>query len=164
MFQKIWYRKFLCIRGEGASRYCRKFFVSQGRNEKFCKETFVCIRNFLVRKKLWRRKGYHDFPSKFFCPTVPKNFVREQFCVSKKFWYRRFSCIGGGHHGLVENFLFHSAKKIRRGTLLCIRNFLEWKKNYGHARCITISSNFYFSQYPNSSKGKTSWFQKNSGL
>ena len=25
--------------------------------------------------------GYHDFPSKVFCPTVPKNFVEEPFSV-----------------------------------------------------------------------------------
>ena len=28
----------------------------------------------------------------------------------------------------VENLLFHSTEKIRRGTLLCFRKFLEWKK------------------------------------
>ena len=36
-----------------------------------------------------------------------------------------------GHHGLVENFLFHSAEKIRRGTLLCFKNF--W---YRRCSCI----------------------------
>ena len=31
-------------------------------------------------------KGYHDFPLKKFCLTVPKNFVEEPFCVSENFW------------------------------------------------------------------------------
>ena len=30
-------------------------------------------------------KGYHDFPLKKFCLTVPKNFVEEPFCVSENF-------------------------------------------------------------------------------
>ena len=32
---------------------------------------------------------YHNFLSKTFRLTVPKNFVREPFCVSKIFWNRR---------------------------------------------------------------------------
>ena len=34
--------------------------------------------------KIWIRGGrqYQDFPSKYFCPTVPKEFVREPFRVS----------------------------------------------------------------------------------
>ena len=28
-------------------------------------------------------KGYHDFPLKIFCLTVPNNFVEEPFCVSE---------------------------------------------------------------------------------
>ena len=34
-------------------------------------------------------KGYHDFPLKNCCLTVPKNFVEEPFCVSENFWYRK---------------------------------------------------------------------------
>ena len=34
-------------------------------------------------------KGYHDFPLKNFCLTVPKNFVEEPFCVSENLWYRK---------------------------------------------------------------------------
>ena len=32
-------------------------------------------------------KGYHDFPLKNFCLTVPKNFVEEPFCVFENFLY-----------------------------------------------------------------------------
>ena len=28
-------------------------------------------------------KGYHDYPGKNFCLTVPKNFVEKPFCVQK---------------------------------------------------------------------------------
>ena len=31
-------------------------------------------------------KGYHDFPLKNFCLTVPRKFVEEPFCVSQNFW------------------------------------------------------------------------------
>ena len=65
-------------------------------------------------------KGYHDFPLKNFCLTVPKNFVEEPFFVSQNFWYRRNSWIRGGeyHDFLSKFFLSHSAEKFRRGTLL----------------------------------------------
>ena len=47
-------------------------------------------------EKNWIRgggKGYQDFPSKFFCLTVPKNFVGEPFSVAliagtEKIWIR----------------------------------------------------------------------------
>ena len=41
-------------------------------------------------------KGYHDFPLENFCLTVPKNFVKEPFCVSEKFWYRKLLGIREG--------------------------------------------------------------------
>ena len=31
-------------------------------------------------------KGYHDYPMKNFCVTVPKTFIEEPFCVSENFW------------------------------------------------------------------------------
>ena len=40
-----------------------------------------------------QKRGYHVFPLKLFCPTVPKNFVGQSFGVSlissiKKVWIR----------------------------------------------------------------------------
>ena len=87
-----------------------------------------CIRKFRVSNFFCMKRGYHDFLSKIFCLTVPKNFVGEPFCVSKKFWYRKLPCIGGGHHGFVENFWSHRTQKLRKGFFLCFRNFLAWKK------------------------------------
>ena len=74
-------------------------------------------------------RGYHDFLSKKFCLTVPKNFVGEPFCVSKNFWYRKILCMRGGHQGLVENFLFHRTENLRKRSLVRLRYFLVWKKN-----------------------------------
>ena len=51
----------------------------------------MCFRNFLVRKKIWIRRGCHVFPSKSFCPKLPKNIVRAPSCVSKLFWYQKSS-------------------------------------------------------------------------
>ena len=35
----------------------------------------------IIEKVFCMRRGYHDFVSKIFCPTVPKNFVEEPFCA-----------------------------------------------------------------------------------
>ena len=116
------------MQNRGYLDFRSKFFVSQYR--KILLEQFVVSENFGYRKKFCIG-GYHDFLSKIFCLTVPKNFVGEPFCASKKFWYRKVLCIGGGHHGLVENFLSHRTEKLRKGSLLCFRNFLVRKKIYG---------------------------------
>ena len=39
-----------------------------------------------------REGGIHDYPSKTFCLTVPKNFVEEPICVSEIFGYRKILC------------------------------------------------------------------------
>ena len=54
---------------------------------------------------------YHDFPSKSFCLTAPKYFIGEHFGVSENFFNRKFSCIGGGHHGFVEIFCLTGPKR-----------------------------------------------------
>ena len=75
-------------------------------------------------EKVWiRRWEYQDFPSRKFCLTVPKTYVVESFTValffgSEKVWIR-----GGESRYSAENFLSHSAGKIRRGILYCCINF-----------------------------------------
>ena len=76
-------------------------------------------------------KGYHSFPLKIFCLTVPKNFVEEPFCVSENFWYRKM--LGIRERGRVSQFsvkivLSDSAEKLRRGYLLCFIKYLVTKK------------------------------------
>ena len=70
-------------------------------------------------------KGYHDFPLKIFRLTVPKNFVKEPFCVSENFWYRKMLRIreGAGITIFGQIVLSHSTESFRRGTLLCFKNF-----------------------------------------
>ena len=71
--------------------------------------------------KVWIRGGggrqYQDFPSKIFCLTVPKDFVREPFRVSLISGMEKIFCFGGLCHDIrfsVASFLSHSAEKIRR--------------------------------------------------
>ena len=48
-------------------------------------------------EKVWIREvGSITIFRRSFCLTVPKNFIGEHFGVSEKFFYRKFSCIGGG--------------------------------------------------------------------
>ena len=56
-----------------------------------------------------------QFSVNFFSLAVPKNFVGEHFCVSKKFWCQIFS---------VEAFMSRSTKRLRWGTLLSFTKFL----------------------------------------
>ena len=59
---------------------------------------------------------YQDFPSKLFCLTVPKEFVREPFRVSLISGMEKIFASEGyvTIFDLLSNFFFHSAKKVRR--------------------------------------------------
>ena len=65
------------------SRFSVENFLSHSA-EKFRRGTLVCFRKFMVSKNVKGKRGggHHDFPSKTFCLTVPKNFVGEPFSVS----------------------------------------------------------------------------------
>ena len=79
-------------------------------------------------------KGYHDFPLKNFCLTVPKNIVEEPFCVSENLWYRKMLGIreGAGITIFRQNCLSHSTETFRRGTLLCYASEISGsEKVYG---------------------------------
>ena len=66
-----------------ASRFCRNFFYLTG-PKKLRQGTLLCSRKILVSKNVRDKRGgeYHNFPSKIFCLTVPKDFVEEPFSVS----------------------------------------------------------------------------------
>ena len=71
----------------------RKFFVSQCQKFRRVGGILYCCKNFGYRKSRDERGECQDFPSKTFCPTVPKNFVGEPFSVSlvsgtEKVWIR----------------------------------------------------------------------------
>ncbi len=64
---------------------------------------------------------------KFFCLTLPEEFVGEPISVSLFLGIDKFIASEFMSRFSVENFLSHSAEKIRRGTLLCFREFLVSK-------------------------------------
>ena len=59
-------------KGGGVSRFSVGHFLSHS-TENFCRGSLYCCKNFGCRKSSDKRgEGYQDFPSKFFCLTVPK--------------------------------------------------------------------------------------------
>ena len=63
-----------------ATIFRRIFFVSQYRKTSQGNHSVLCFGMFPVANKFMDKKGeYQNFPSKIFCLTVPKNFVREPF-------------------------------------------------------------------------------------
>ena len=127
VFQKIsGIEKSMEKRGGGEQRFSAEIYLSH-RAEKFRRGTLLCFTEFLVSKIFLERKGlgeYQEFPSKYFCLTLPKNFVGERFCdvfkknsgSEKAFRKKRGQ---GVSRFSVKNFLSHSAEKFLRGTLLC---------------------------------------------
>ena len=95
------------------SGFLESFFYLTG-PKKRRQGTILRFRKFLVVEKfLWLRGGsYHDFPPKSFCLTAPKNFIGEQFFVSKKFLFQNFLCIWAREqHGSVEFFCLIGSKR-----------------------------------------------------
>ena len=61
--------------------------------------------------------GCHDFPSKLFSITVPKNFVAEPFCVSENIWKGenlKVNRLGEVSQFSVGSYLSHSAENFRK--------------------------------------------------
>ena len=79
--------------GEGGrARFSVENFLSLS-SEKIRRGTFQGVTDFGYRKNLCFRGLCHDFPSKIFCLTVPKNAVGEPFSLSlisgiEKVWMR----------------------------------------------------------------------------
>ena len=110
--KEFWYRKFPS-KGAGKLHGFVEIFYLTG-PKKLRQGTILCFRKFLVGKKfLWIRGwgGYHNFPSRSFCLTVPKYLIGEHFGFSEKTFHRKFSSIGGGHHGFVEIFCLTGPKR-----------------------------------------------------
>ena len=96
-----------------------------------------------------------------FCLTLPKRFVGESFCVSKKLSYRKFSCIRGGasrfcwiffcvtvpkkivreHFNVSENFGYRKISCIRRGYDFSFEFFCLTvpKKLVGEPCCVSTA-------------------------
>ena len=103
----------------GVSRVSVETFLSHS-VETFRRGILYCCKNFGYRKSLDKMGGKHDFSSKNFCLTVPKNFVGESFSVSSISGFEEMLGIRkGGWRFSVEFFLSQSTETIRRLTLLC---------------------------------------------
>ena len=84
----LFLRKFLVSKSfmdekGGISFFRRKFLVSQCR--KISWASLQCFRKFRVSKNFMLNRGYHKFPSKISCLTVPKNFVGN-LSMFQKIW------------------------------------------------------------------------------
>ena len=72
-------------------------------------------------------KGYHDFPLKIFCLTVPENFVEAPFFVSENFWYRKVLGISEG----VGITIFNRNCFVSQYQKISLRNASWFQKNSG---------------------------------
>ena len=102
-------RKVLCILGS-ITFFRRKFLVSQCRNISWA--SLKCFRKFGVSKNFMHNRGYHNFPSKIFCLTVPKNFVSIPSMSQENLGYREILCILGGITIFRRKFFVSQCRKI----------------------------------------------------
>ena len=123
--ERVCFRKFRVSKNfmpqRGISRFSIENLLSHS-TEKLRRGTLLCFTKILVSKKFMDKRGggeYHDFLSKLFCLTVPKNFAGEPFSVSLISGIEKFYASESDVTILCRNFLSHSAEKFRRGTLLC---------------------------------------------
>ena len=84
--------------------------------------------NFWYRNSLDEKVGggvYQDFPSKIFCPKVPKKVVGQPFRVSLISGIEKFHTSEGYVTIFCRYFLSHSTEKFRweNPSLLCFRKF-----------------------------------------
>ena len=83
--EKKLYRNILWISGgkKNIHNFSQKISVSYYWKIRW--KTLLCFRNLPVSKKVCDKRGggFHDFPKKLFCLTVPEHFVEEPLCVSE---------------------------------------------------------------------------------
>ena len=116
------FRKFLVSKNFMLQRVIARFsvemFLSHSAEKNFVEEHFCGVfQKFPVAKKfMYKREGkYQDFPSKFFCLTVPKYIVGEPLCFTN-FGYRKILCFRGLCHDFLSKFFCLKVTK---------RNFVE---------------------------------------
>ena len=131
MFEKsLGYRKSLCII-EGITIFRRKLFVSQCRN--FLWASLQGFRKFGVSKIFMHNRGYHKFPSKIFCLTVPINFVGIPSMFPKNLGYRKISCKIEGITIFRRKLFVSQCRNILWASLQCFGKF-GVSKNFMHKR------------------------------
>ena len=117
--EKLGYRKILCMIG-GITFFRRNFFASQC--QKVSWASLQCLRKFGVSKFFLHDRGYHVFPSKFFCLSA-KNFRGHPFNVSENLGYRKILCMIGGITFLRRNFFVSQCQNFSWASLQCLRKF-----------------------------------------
>ena len=150
MFQKLSGReKNFMDKGGGITIFRRSFCLIV--LKKFIGEHFGVSENFFYRKfSCIRGGGGASWFCRNFLPhrTETESFVKEPFCFPEVFWYRKKLWIRGGISRFsIENLLFHSTEKLRRGTLLCSRKILVSKnvKDKRGGEYHNFPSNFFLS-------------------
>ena len=119
IFLKTWgIEKFLCIIG-GITNFRRNIFVSQCR--KILWASLQCFRKIEVSKNFMHKRGYQNFPSKNFCLSVPKIFVRESYCFWKNFWFQKVLWMKARITFLFLKFLVSQCRKISWASPQCFR-------------------------------------------
>ena len=142
--ENLGYGKNLCIIG-GITSFRRKFFVSQCRKIPWA--SLQCFRKIGVSKKIMHKRGYHKFPSKIFCLTVPKKFRGQPFNVSDKLGHGKILFIIGGITSFRRKLFVSQCRKISWATLQCFRK-IGVSKNFMHNRGITsFYRKFFVSHY-----------------
>ena len=128
--KEFWYRK-VSSKGGGSFTVLLKIFLSHRTEKTSPGNHSVFQKNSGRENILWLREGGITIFRRSFCLTVPKYFIGEHFGVSEKFFYRKFSSIGGIR--VLSKFFVSQDRneKLCKGTLLFSGNFLVSKKIYG---------------------------------
>ena len=138
----------------GSFTVLSKFSKNSQDRKNFAREPF-CVSEKIGEQYFMDKRvggGIRTF-RRSFCLTVPKYFIGEHFSVSEKFFFRKFSCIGGGGASrFCQNFSSHmtKTKSIVKEPFCFPEKFWYRKKIMDKRGPITIfSRNFYVSQCRN---------------
>ena len=66
------------------------------------------------------RMDHHEFPSEICCLTIPTKLVKEPFGVSRKFGYRKVSCMSGVHHKFLSKDICLSVPRNFVEEIFCV--------------------------------------------
>ena len=120
---KVWIRE-----GGGVSR------LLSHSAENFRRGILYCCNNFGYRKSLDKGGGrVSQFSVEVFVSLYRNISLENTLVFSEKFFYRKFSCIGGGGITVLSELFVsqYRNEKLCKGTLLFSGNFLVSKKIYG---------------------------------
>ena len=129
-WENFWFRKVFTDEKGGVIHFSvEKNMVSQC--QKLSWESLQCLEKFRFSKNFMHYTGYHVFPSKILCLTVPKIFVGIPSMFQKNSGIEKKLCILGMSRFSAGNCLSHSAENFCEGILLTLRKFLIPKTVYG---------------------------------